>query len=208
MKITIIGASAGIGRLAVEQALESGHRVTALARDPTPLADHPQLTKIAGNATHVEDLKKAIGGADAVLITIGTKSKKATTLFSDTAKALLEATAGTAFTVPVLVVTGFGVGASAAYLNWWMRPVVKWLLKEQTSDKVRLQELLAASPLNWEIIQPGVLTNGPLTENYKAFPNLFKGMKIGLISRADVADFMLREAKVPTMLHKYVALQG
>ena len=51
-----------------------------------------------------------------------------------------------------------------------------------------------------------MLTDGPLTQSYRAIPTLYKGMKIGRISRADVADFMVREAEKPTMLYHYAAL--
>ena len=208
MKLAIIGASAGVGLLTVQQALEKGHRVTALSRDGSPLPDHPLLTKLLGSGTNVGDLKKAIDGTDAVLITVGTKSKRATTLFSDTARALIQAAAELDFTAPVLAITGFGIGASGDYLNLFMRFVVKGLLKEQSEDKARMQELFAQSQLKWEIVQPGRLTNGRLTKSYKAIPTLYKGIQIGKISRADVADFLLREAENPTMLYQYPALTG
>ncbi len=208
MKIAIIGASAGIGLVAAQQALKKEHRLTTLSRTVVPLPDHPLLTKIVGSAMNVADLKRSIRGADAVLITIGTKSKKATTLFSDTTKALIQAAAELDFAGPVLVVTGFGIGASGEYLSLLMRLVVKGLLKEQSADKTRLQELLASSQLKWEVVQPGMLTNGPPTKSYKVTPTLYKGIKIGKISRADVADFLLREAENPTMLYQYPALSS
>lgn len=206
MNITVIGASAGVGLLAVQQALVKDHRVTTLSRKVVPIADHPQLTRLVGSATSVADLKITMQGADAVLVTIGTKSKKATTLFSDTAKALIQAAAELSFSAPVLAITGFGIGASSQYLNLFMRLVIKGLLNEQSQDKARLQEQFADSPLRWEIVQPGRLTNGPLTQAYQVIPTLYQGIKIGSISRADVADFMLREAEKPTRLYHYVAL--
>lgn len=208
MNIAIIGASAGVGLLTVQQALAKEHRLTTLSRSSLPLPDHPLLTKIVGSSTSVADLKKAIRGADVVLITIGTKSKKATTLFSDTGRALINAAAELHFAGPVLVVTGFGIGASGEYLSLLMRLVVKGLLKEQSADKTRLQELLVRSPLRWEVVQPGMLTNGPLTKAYKVVLPLYKGIRIGKISRADVADFLLREAEKPTMLYQYPVLSS
>lgn len=206
MKITVIGAAAGVGLLAVQQALAIGHQVTTLARGVVPIPKHPRLTNVVGSATNVADVKTAIHGADAVLITIGTKSKKATTLFSDTARALIQAATELHFLAPVLAITGFGIGSSEAYLNLFMRFVVKLLLREQSQDKTRLQELFANSTLQWEIVQPGMLTDGPPTQSYQVIPTLYKGIKIGQISRADVADFMVREAEKPTMLYHYIAL--
>lgn len=206
MKIAIIGASAGIGLLTVKQALAKGHTVTALSRNTAPIPDHPLLTRINGSATSVPDLKRALAGAEAVLITIGAKDKKTTTLFTDTAAALLQVAADTAITAPVLMVTGFGAGASSRYMSWFMDLVIRLLLKHQYHNKTQMEELLAQSSLRWEIVRPGMLTNGPLTQTYQAIPELYAGMRVGKISRADVADFLLREAENPTMLYQYPAL--
>ncbi len=139
MNITIIGASAGTGLPTVQQALEKGHQVTAMSRNTASIPDHMLLTKINGSATSVIDLKNAIRGAEAVIITIGARGKKQTTLFADTARALLTATADLQLTAPVMVVTGFGSGDSGPYLSWPMWLVVKILLKSQTEDKTRLE---------------------------------------------------------------------
>ena len=84
MKITIIGASAGVGLLCVKQALDRNHEVTALSRNLAPLPKHPGLTSIKGSATNASDIKDAIKNADAVIVAIGTgTSTKATTLYSE-----------------------------------------------------------------------------------------------------------------------------
>ncbi|WP_201771342.1 NAD(P)H-binding protein [Pedobacter antarcticus] len=69
-----------------------------------------------------------------------------------------------------------------------------------------MEEIISKSNLNWEIIRPGILTDSSLTQKYKVLPNLYKGIKIGKISRADVAHYLLKEAENPTMLKKYPAL--
>jgi putative NADH-flavin reductase len=206
MKITIIGASAGVGLITVQQALEKGHQVTALARSSVPIPDHALLTKIQGSATSATDLKKAITGAEAVIITIGTKKKNATPLFTDTAIALLKAATELKLTVPVFVITEFGAGDSGKYLNLFMRLVIRLLLKKEYEDKTRMEEMLAQSSLQWEFVRPGILTNGPLTKVYQVIPKLYQVIKIGKISRADVADFLLKEAQHPTLLYQHPAL--
>lgn len=206
MKISVIGAAAGIGLLTVMQALEKGHNVTALSINTATIPDHPLLTKIDGSATSGEDLKKAIHGADAVLITVGTKNKKATTLFSDIAYALIRATTELKFTSPVLVITGFGSGESKGYLSFFMRTVIRFFLKEQYINKTLMEELITKSSLKWEIVRPGMLTNGEFTNTYKSSPTLQKGMKVSKISRADVAHFLVTEAENQRMLYQYIAL--
>ena len=206
MKITIIGASSGVGLLAVQQALAKGHHVTTLSRTTGALPNHLRLTIVTGSATSAADLGRVLPGAEAVLITVGTTKKNATPLFSDTARALLEATAAAPLVVPVLVLTGFGAGGSAPYLSWFMRLVIRLFLRSEYRDKTQLEQLLTQSNLQWEIIRPGMLTNGPRTGTYRVLPTLTSGMQVGKIARADVADFLLRQAEHPTFLRQYLAL--
>jgi len=206
MNITIIGASAGVGFAAVQQALNQGHRVTALSTRTASIPDHPHLNKVNGSAASVSDLKNVMAGAQALIIAIGTKNKKPNTLFSDTATALVKAGEASDFKAPIIVITGFGAGASSGFLSFFMRTVIRIFLKHQYKNKTMMEEIIAKSNLNWEIVRPGMLTNGALTQKYKVLPNLYRGIKIGKISRADVADFLLHEAERPTMLQKYPAL--
>jgi putative NADH-flavin reductase len=206
MKIAIIGATAGIGLAALQQALDKGYAVTALSTNTATLPDHASLTKINGSATSVNDMKKAMTAADAVLITIGTKNKKPNTLFSDTANALVKAGAELDFKGPVLVITGFGAGKSSGFLSFFMRLVIRLFLKHQYIDKTLMEEIIVQSPLKWEMVRPGMLSDGPLTQRYKVMPDLFKGMKVGKISRADVADFLLKEVQKPRLIHQYPAI--
>ena len=206
MNITIIGAAAGIGLATVEQALAQGHSVTALSTNTINIPPHAHLTKVNGSATSVSDLKKVMVGADAVIIAIGTKNKKPNTLFSDTALALVKAGMSLNFTAPVLVITGFGAGDSSRFLSFFMKTVIRLFLKHQYINKTLMEEIIANSELNWEIVRPGMLSNGPLTKKYNALPDLYKGIKIGKISRADVASFLLEEVQKPTMLKQYPAL--
>ena len=206
MKITIIGASAGIGLATVQQALFKGYDVTALSTQTESIADHAHLTKVNGSATSFSDLIKVMTHAEAVIIAIGTKNKKPNTLFSDTATTLVKAAAALNFKGPILIITGFGAGASSGFLGFFMRTVIRFFLKHQYINKTIMEEIIANSSLNWEIVRPGMLTDGPLTRKYKVLPNLYKGIKIGKISREDVADFLLQEAEHPTMLKQYPAL--
>jgi putative NADH-flavin reductase len=206
MKIAIIGAGAGIGLQTVMQALEKGHTVTVLSTNTETIPGHQSLTKIKGSATSIADLKQAINGADAVLITVGTKNKKATTLFSDIAKTLIQVTDELRFTSPIITITGFGAGESSNYLNFFMRTVIKFFLKEQYINKTEMEELISKSNVNWEIVRPGMLTNGSLTKSYRILSKLEKAMKVGKISRKDVAHFLILEAENPKHLKKYISL--
>jgi putative NADH-flavin reductase len=204
MKIAIIGASAGIGLETVKLALKHGHWVNALSRNNTLLAEHETLTKITGTALSADDLKKAIGDTDAVIITVGTKQKKGTTLFSDLAKVLVKVTSEIDYQGSVITVTGFGTGESEGYLSFFLRLIIRLFLKDQYKDKTSMEKIIMGSSVNWEFVKPGMLTDTPLTSNYKVVSELYKGIKVGKISRAAVADFLIREAEHPRFLGRHV----
>ncbi|MBP1617301.1 MAG: epimerase [Bacteroidetes bacterium] len=209
MNITIIGASAGVGLECVRRALERNHIVTTLSRSDISLQASNNLIRLKGSATNKEDLKRSISSADAAIIALGTgKSLKETTLYSDFAKLLVQVQRETQTRIPFIVLTGFGAGDSGAYNSFVMKLFFKFLLKDVYADKTKMEEIILHSHIKWEIVRPGLLKDKPLTENYRIETKLYKNMRIGSINRADVADFLVKEAEKPTQLYKYVSLSN
>jgi putative NADH-flavin reductase len=206
MKITIIGASAGVGLQAARMALQKGHEVTTLSRRIVPLPDHAKLRRVQGSATNPSDVRAAVEGADAVLITLGVKSPFPTTLFSDSARILLRVLQETGSSATLIVLTGFGAGDSWSYNSLPMRALFTLLLKAVYADKTEQERLIAGSYPRWEIVRPGRLTNSEMTGRYRVLDDLVEGMKVGAISRSDVAHFMVAQVENPTCLGKYPAL--
>lgn len=206
MNIAVIGAAAGVGRETVAIALAKGHQVFALSRNVDTLPDHPNLTKRSGSATNGADLQTAMRFADALLITVGTNAKKGTTLFSEIARALILAGQQMGFQKPVLLITGFGAGDSKPYLSFFMNAVIRLFLNDQYKDKTLMEELIMRSPLNWEIIRPGMLTNQVDGAPYRVLTTLQRGMTVGKISRRAVAAYLVDEAERREHLGKQVTL--
>lgn len=213
--ITIIGASAGVGLETVRKALQEGHMVTSLSRSTQTLPHHPNLTIVQGSATHGADIRKAIVGADVILVTIGTGTKidwqtitKGTTLYTDAATQLLKALDELKMQVPLVVVTGFGAGDSRAYLPFSLKVVIRLLLGRIYDNKTRMENLISSTYKNWVIVRPGVLTDKPATGHYRAYTTLGNDLKIGDIARADVAHFLVKQAQDPTEIGHYVVLMG
>jgi uncharacterized protein YbjT (DUF2867 family) len=71
-----------------------------------------------------------------------------------------------------------------------------------------MEQIIAQSPLKWVVVRAGLLKDAPLTEQYRIETKLYKGMNIGSIRRADVADFMVKQAEKPSYLHQYPALSN
>lgn len=209
MHITIIGASAGVGLITVKRALECGHTVTTLSRSAINLPESVNLNALLGSATNKADLKKAINNADAVIVALGTgKSMKVTTLYSDFARLLVEVEKENNKKIPFIILTGFGAGESGAYNTFFMKLAFRFLLKDVYDDKTIMEEIITASTMNWTIVRPGLLKDKPLTENYRAETRLYKGISIGSVNRANVADFMVKQAEQQTALRHYVSLSN
>ncbi len=206
MKIAIMGASAGIGLQTTRLALERGHDVTTLSRRVVPHPDHAKLNRVQGSATNPSDVRAAVEGTDAILVTLGVKSPFATTLFSDSARILLQVLKEKGSSPTLIVLTGFGAGDSWSYNSFPMKLLFTLLLKAVYADKGEQERLIAGGYSRWEIVRPGRLTNGALTGHYRVLDELMEGMKVGGISRADVAHFMVAQAENPTYLGKYPAL--
>jgi putative NADH-flavin reductase len=209
MNITIIGASAGVGLESVKRALDRNHTVTTLSRSEINLPSQSNLIALKGSATNKDDLKKSIENADAVIVALGTgKSMKATTLYSEFAKLLVEVQAETNTQIPFIVLTGFGAGESGAYNGFITKIFFALMLKDVYADKTKMEEIISSSDMKWEIVRPGILKDKPLTEKYRVETKLFKGINIGSINRSDVADYLVKQAENPTEQHKYISLSN
>ena len=207
MNITIKGASAGIGLETVKRGLNRNHSITTLSRSEIQLEEKNSLKMILGDATHKADLLKAIQDAEALIITLGTsKNMKATTLFSDFAKLIVDLHKEKKIEIPVIFVTGFGAGESKNYVQWVVKMFLKYMLKDVYADKTKMEEIITDSDMNWTVVRPGRLLDRELTEKYRIENTLFKGINIGGINRADVADFLIKQAEKQTELKKYIAI--
>jgi putative NADH-flavin reductase len=206
MKIAVLGASAGIGLQCTRLALQQGHEVVALSRRVVPLPDHAQLTRVQGSATDARAVRSAVEGAEAVLVTLGVKSPLPTTMFSDSSRILLQVLKEIGSSPTLIVLTGFGAGDSWSYNSFPVRILFTLVLKQVYEDKAVQEQRIAAGYPRWEIVRPGRLTNGSMTGRYRVLDTLVEGMKVGAISRADVAQFLVAQAEQPTYLGKYPAL--
>jgi putative NADH-flavin reductase len=102
----------------------------------------------------------------------------------------------------LVCVTGIGAGDSRGHGGFLFdRLFFPLLLKAVYADKDRQESLIQASGIDWVIVRPGFLTNGPLTGRYRAITNLVD-VTAGRISRADVAHFILLQLVAPSHLRQ------
>ncbi|WP_017297168.1 NAD(P)-dependent oxidoreductase [Nodosilinea nodulosa] len=194
MKLLLIGATRGVGFELLQQALQAGHDVTLIARNPELLEINDEhLNVIKGGILDKSVIEQNVNGQDAVCITIGIKpTRKPVSIYSEGTKTVIEAMKKSPCR-RLLCVTGIGAGDSRGHGGFFYDKIINpLLLKTGYEDKDRQEAIVRQSGLDWEIIRPGFLTNGARTGKYRILTNL-SGVKAGNISRADVADFMLNE---------------
>ena len=203
MKIAVIGASRGVGYELLKMALEEGHDVTALLRSPAKLMiSHPRLKIVNGDILYPTSVSAVVAGNDAICLCIGiAPTRKPVDVFSRGAECVLAAMEKGAHQ-KLISVTGIGAGDSKGHGGFiYDRLINPLLLGTIYADKDRQESIIKASAIEWLIVRPGFLTNGPRTGKYRVIENL-SGVTAGKISRADVADFMLKQLATPTYFGK------
>ncbi len=203
MKISVIGASQGIGLELTRIALEEGHEVTVLLRNPSKLSIRDSRLKIArGDILDSASTSAAVAGRDAICVCIGIPpTRKPVDLFSRGIECVLAAMDRGSHQ-RLIAVTGIGAGDSEGHGGFFYDRLLKPLLLGTIyADKDRQESIIKASDVEWLIVRPGFLTNGPRTGKYRAIDDL-SGVTAGKISRADVADFMLKQLVTPTHFGK------
>ena len=191
VRLLVLGATGGTGQHVVTQALDAGYDVTAFARSPGKVAiHHPRLRVLEGTLTDSGALADAMHSQDAVISAIGRgKTFKSDRLIERSVPALL--TAMHSASVPRLMFTSaVGVGASYRDSPLLAKLFFRTLLRDIYADKAIGEELIRKSNVDWTIVQPGLLNDGPLTRRYRCGERLaLSGMPT--ISRANTAHFLL-----------------
>jgi putative NADH-flavin reductase len=219
MKLTIFAATGGIGRHALELALAAGHTVTAVVRDPSTLPDNVHKVIADLLTASPELLENAIAGADAVLSGLGPRRLSQAGVTSKGTAAIIEAMKATDVRRLVIVSAApIGTVASPAnpnppkhdpgdgfFTRNLMAPIVKRVLREHYADLAIVEDMLRDSGLNWTSIRPPRLTNKKPTGKYRTA--IGQNLRGGLtVSRADVADLMLRVLDQPETIRRTVGV--
>jgi putative NADH-flavin reductase len=192
MRLAIFGATGGTGLELTRQALEKGHNVRMLLRNPNrmPLTN-ANMRIVLGSVLDHESVRKTILGSDAVLSCLG----QGNNLLRNTRVCSV----GTRLIVDVMkeqglrrlvVESAFGAGESLALANVMQRLLFATLLWAPYEDKNLMEPAVKESGLDWTILRPTMLTNGQRTGRFvvavRAKPEVVR------VSRGDVAAAMLQ----------------
>jgi putative NADH-flavin reductase len=191
VKLLILGATGKTGRQIVTQALEKGHEVTALARDSKKVdIQHPRLRIVEGDVRNSQAVGAAMAGQQAVISAIGRGlSFKSENLIAESVPGIIAAMRTTGIT-RLIFTSALGVGDTYRISPLLPKIFFSTLLRGIYADKLIGDQMIRNSGLDWTIVQPAVLTDGPLTTNYRVGEHLsLSGMN--KVSRADTAHFIV-----------------
>ena len=210
--ILLIGASSGIGLETLKLGLKAGHEIRAFSRRADKIKIiNSNLEKIKGDALIEDNINKAINDVDVVIQALGIplNIKLLTgpiTLFSKATEILLSAMKKTGVK-RIISVTGFGAGDSYASISPLQKIGFELIFGRAYHDKSKQEKMIKQSDNDWVIVRPGVLTNARVNKNYKVLinPNEWRN---GIISRRNVAEFLIQQVSEDKFLKKSPVLIG
>jgi putative NADH-flavin reductase len=210
MKLTVFGASGRIGGGVVQQALNAGHKVTAVVRDPARFdVNHPALevAKVPG-LTDPEPLRSALEGSDAAVSGVGPRGRKDGPVASNATRGILGAmdASGVRRFVAVSAVPVGPVPEGESFVNRrLLLPLISAFARDVYADLAAMEDEIRRSTTEWTILRPPYLVNKPLTGKYRTsvggnVPRAYS------ISRADVAHAILAALDDPATVRQAVGV--
>jgi len=204
MKLLIIGATGGTGQELVKHALAQGHDVTAFVRNPVKFSvSHNRLEVAQGDVLDPASLERAVHDKDAVLSALGHKR------FIIPSRILSDGTRNIIAAMEKHKIKRFVCETSLGVSDGWWKLglyytlfVTPFIVFFYFWDKARQEKLIKQSSLDWVIVRPGRLTNGKKRGIYRHGLNVGNALWTVSISRADVADFMMRQVTEDSYLRK------
>jgi len=210
MKMTVFGATGGIGGHVVRQALDAGHKVTAVVRDPARLSvSHPTLEIVTvPGLTDPEVLLPALEGSDTAISGVGPRSRKDITVASSATRGILRAmeASGVRRFVAVSAVPVGPVPDGESFVNRRiLLPFISAFARDIYVDLAEMEDEIRRSTTEWTIVRPPKLVNKPLNGKYRTVVggNVPRGYTI---SRADTAHAMLAVLDNPGTIRQAVGV--
>ena len=210
MKLTVFGATGGIGGHVVRQALAAGHHVTAVVRDPARFHEsHPALDIVTvPGLTDPDGLRAALDGSDVAISAVGPRGRKDGPVASSATRGMLRAmeASGVRRFVAVSAVPVGPVPDGESFLNRRILvPFISAVARDVYVDLAEMEDEIRRSATEWTIVRPPRLVNKPLTGKYRTVvgANVPRGYTI---SRADVAHLMLAALNDPATARQAIGV--
>jgi putative NADH-flavin reductase len=203
MRVLVLGASGGVGRRLLVRGLARGHAIRAQTRDKRRLADGPAgIEVVAADPTDAAALHALVAGQQAVIIALGTRPGRRTTLFSDVTAKLIPAMQSQGVR-RLVAITGVGAGDTRGHggflYDWIIYPLFTRPFYE---DKNRQEELIRQSTLDWVLVRPAPFKAEAGPTPIEVITEVRPETQLRRITREEVADFVLDQLQNDRYLHK------
>ena len=208
-RVLVLGATGGTGRQVVSQALEQGHQVTVFVRNPDRLGlQHDRLRTLTGTLPENEQaFAAAVRGQDVVISALGRgNSLNSLGLITRCMPVIVKAM-GSQGVRRLIFTSAYGVGVTKRDVPLIPRIMIRVLLHDLYADKQAGEEILRRSGLDWTLVYPTTLTNGPRTGRYRVGERLALG-GVPRISRADLAQFIVSQIDDATFVRAGVLISS
>jgi putative NADH-flavin reductase len=210
MNIVVFGANGPTGRLLTRGALAAGHRVTAVTRKPDAFPSSGKALHVRACDVHDADaVAAAIAGQDAVLSSLGVPyGKETVTVYSRGITNIIAGMHRHHVNRLACVSSSATDPSAGAHGGWFFEHVLQAYVagvlgKTLYDDMRRMEALVAASDLDWTVIRPSGLFDADAVTAYATAENHLPGK---FTSRADLADFLLRQANDSVYSRKFAAV--
>lgn len=203
MKIVVFGASRGVGRQVVEQALQAGHTVTAFVRTPSTFTvQHPNLIVCQGDSMDAAAVEKAIAGQDAVVSALGPTRPPVPGMMETSARNIVAAMKKHGVR-RLISTTGAGVRQPEdrpKLIDHFIGFLLNLLAKSVVQDSAANVQVIKNSELDWTVVRFPRLMDGDHTGDYRAgYVNKDSSTQL---SRGDAAASVLKELTENKWLRK------
>lgn len=198
MNIAIFGATGATGQILTTSCLSAGHSVTVLARTPEKLPQRDKVHVIQGSAFDPVAVRRAIEGAEVVFSALGAHSPiRNENVLPRAVPVIVEAMQQAGVRRIIVLGSAGALGDSLKYQPAWRRWIIqqivyRFLLKWPIAEQISQYATLSASSLDWTMVMPPKLTNGPARGTYRVDGDALPPNAVR-ISRADVAAFMMQQ---------------
>ena len=207
MKLVIFGATGGAGRELVTQALQAGHDVTAVARNPAHVSTrHERHTVVQGDVGNADSVTRAIAGQDGVVVTVAPRpGTPVGTVTSDATRYVLDGIRQHGARRLVLV-SGLMVGQTRGLSAVQRAGIAVFRLMHRSLylDKVKAERLVLDSNVAWTIVRPPLFGDVPPRGSYRLGEDL--DVKLVKMANRDVADALLAALTEPRYERKVLEL--
>jgi len=204
MRIAVFGGTGATGVLLINQALDRGHSVTAYARRPEKLdIEDDRLTVVEGELSDAAAIDRVVKGSDAVISLLGQGRPVKGTPVALGTRAILAAmdTSGVRRIVAVATASAPDPRDKQGLRTRFFVGISKRFMRPAYDDVVATAQAIRESDRYWTIVRPPFLTNGRLTGQVSV-GYLGDGVTGTYLSRANAADFMLKQLRSDTHVRK------